>query len=373
MNTASDYASGKLVDLGAKTIDDINQLIDNLFDLLDKAVDEKEIAAIIKLLKALKQISDEDELEKSNSKNNLTPANILSTPSSRKTETFDPNPVVQKAKDYGEWAKQKFIEDNKPSKKRPRERLANTREFNGFSRDQLIEYYSPSKFYSLSSEQRRALFQATVNEYLDSNGVERCPVTLKNMPINKKSVYYGLYRPQYQEISINSNLFDNIDQLDNENNAYFPYQILSTLIHEATHHVQFQNLEDGADDEKSQLIKSSMMNDQDNMSYDEYLTEADELDARDSALAYIKEAALNATQNRLNLCVFYNLQKNDEMKNPKKAVSKEVKNMFPNIYDNTFMKTTVEKISNMKASQIEMNEIIHGRYISEQMQRRKKF
>ncbi|MBQ7466875.1 MAG: hypothetical protein IJS74_02250, partial [Clostridia bacterium] len=295
------------------------------------------------------------------------------TENAKPQDKIDENPVKQKAKDYGAWAKQQLQSSGKPHKTASRLDLIDTKAFDGLSRKELLEYYTPSKFYSLSGKQRDALCQATVNEYLISHGCRPCPVGFMDMPVNDRCVYYGLYRPQYQEIFINDNLFNNIDTLSDQNNTNFPYQILSTLIHEATHHMQFSDIERGADNEKTRLIKRSMMNNQNNMSFSEYLAEADELDARNSALEYIREASYEAGAGRQNLMAFYNVQKNSEIKSPKKEVSKQVHSFFPDIYDNTFLSPSIESTSRMAANAKEMNEIIKGHFIAEHLQRRKRF
>ena len=369
LEKASIFANGEIVDLGAKNIDDIYDLLDAIFDMLDKVKDKKKLKDLLILLEALNAVVEEDNFEKLEK----LKTKKVKAENKKQKDKIDEDPIKQKAKDYGAWAKSKLFTNKRSSDENLGPRLVETKQFDGLTRTQLLEYYKPSKFYLLSNHQKHSLFQATVNEYLASNGIPTCAVEFFPMPITDKSVYYGLYRPQYGEIYINSNLFNNIDNLSDEGNTYFPYQILSTLIHEATHHIQFTSLEHGANDDKNRLIRRSMMNNQDNMSFEEYLTEPDELDARNSALQYIREASYEAKHGKQNLMAFYNIQKNHEIKNPKKPVSKKIQSFFSDIYDNTFLSPTVERSSSMASNARQMSEIIHGRYISQNLQRRKRF
>ena len=62
------FAEGQIVDLDTHSIDDIYDLIEIVFGLLEKVKDNKKINDLLILLDALQLIVDEDELEKEEKK-----------------------------------------------------------------------------------------------------------------------------------------------------------------------------------------------------------------------------------------------------------------------------------------------------------------
>lgn len=368
LDLADNFANGEFLDFKKYDIKDIGKLSDALISMLYKVKNEKQLKQLLQLLDALNLIAEEEPSDENEENRKLKNKSVLK-PSDDK---IDENPVTQKAKDYSAWAKQQYLQFDQYVRNRKKSKLIDTTKFEGLTRDQLIAFYHPSKFYSLSTKDRNALFQATVNEYLVSNGAEPCAVNFMEMPITDRSIHYGLYRPQYGDLFINSKLFDNIDELAQNGNIHFPYQILSTLIHEATHALQFQSITKESLTEKDQLILNSMKHSQSNMSYHEYLAEADELDARNSALEYIRNAIPSVQKGRENLKAFYNTEKNKEMKNSKKYVQKNVQSMFPDLFDSTFLAPDLAKMQRMNSSAKEMQAIVKGNYVSQIMQRRKR-
>lgn len=252
----------------------------------------------------------------------------------------------------------------------PTERsIVNTTSFKNLSRNELVKNFQADKFYSLTSTQKQALFQAVADEYLSSYGVEPCAVNLVDLPISDKSVCFGQYNPNTGSISINKNLLANIDSADEANNQYLPYQILSTIIHEARHRVQFSMLNDKNLSDKERLVVNSLMHPQENMSYNSYLAEPDELDARNEALAYIRQVATSQQGTDNSLAQFYNLTKENEMQNSKSPVSPKVMENFPDIYENTYLRQG-QNYNRMQQEKREFSQIIRGNYQSLELAKR---
>ena len=241
----------------------------------------------------------------------------------------------------------------------------NTTRFDNCTRSELVKNFQADKFYSLSTTQKQELFQAVVNDYLTSNGVEPCNVSLSNLPIDEKSICFGQYNPNTGSIHINRNLLTNLDSADEANNQYLPYKILSTLIHEAQHRVQFANLENDNTSEKDKLVSNSLMHPQNCMTYSQYLTEPDELDARNAAQEYIRQQAKNQTGSN-SLAQFYNVTKEDEIKNNKRDVPSKIKDLFPDIYNNQFLKEA-QNFSRMKDEKKECFQIVRGNCYSPEL------
>ena len=236
--------------------------------------------------------------------------------------------------------------------------VVNTSKFDNLSRKELVQHFSADKFYSLSSTQKHAFLQAVANEYLSSNGVEPCAVNLVDLPISENSICFGQYNPNTGSIDINRNMLANLESADESNNQYLPYQLLSTIIHEAKHRVQFSMLEDKNLDTKERVVVNSLLHPQNNMSYSAYLAEPDELDARNEALAYIRQAASTQTGSN-SLAQFYNLAKEAEMRNSKAPVSQDMKSLFPEIYEERYL-SQASNYNRMKEEKREFNQIIRG-------------
>lgn len=275
--------------------------------------------------------------------------------------------MLIKYQDYRLFAARKSSDSNYF----PTQKTVDTREFGKLSRDELISCFSADKFYSLTSNQREALFQAVVNDYLLSNGVAPCGVVLKDLPMSKSSICFGQYSPNSGCIYLNKNLFANLESADEANNQYLPYQVLSTLIHEARHRVQFSMLDCPNLGEKDQKVVNSLLHPQSSMSYSQYLSEYDEIDARNAALAYMREAANNQKGSN-SLAKFYNLAKEREIKNPKKDISSNMKAYFPDIYNNTYL-SSAPTYDSMRAELAEFNDITRGRYKALELAKRKQY
>lgn len=248
-----------------------------------------------------------------------------------KPDDFERAVIKQKAKNYGDYAYEKAKNSSFTATKAP---TIDTSPLQGLSRAQLVEMFDPKIFYSLSDKQREVLFQAVVNDYLAEHGVSPCAVQLGNLPIGNGKVCFGQYAPTAGKIEINKRLFSNMDELSNVSNAYLPYQILSTLIHEAHHRVQFMNIDNAPTSEADRLVKKSLIEPQSGKSFRSYLAEPDEVDARNASLAYLRECVLSPDKlkNATDLAKFYNDTKAQEMKNGKLPVPRELMEANPEIY-----------------------------------------
>lgn len=210
-----------------------------------------------------------------------------------------------------------------------------TRKFDGATRKELISLFNPQKFYQLTYNDQMSLLQAVANDYLRAQGVKPCAIKLAPLAFNGDKICYGEYDPNMGAIKLNSRLFDNMEDLDNCQNAYYPIQLLSTVIHEATHHVQFQKLGTESFDGsmKDNLVESSLVESQVSKTHAEYLAEADELDARNASLDYIKNAISgNGSNFDLSLAAFYNYMKDYEARNNTLPVSEQTKQCFDHLY-----------------------------------------
>ncbi len=205
-----------------------------------------------------------------------------------------------------------------------------TSEFKHFSRQELVSLYSADKFYNLSETQIMALMQATANEYLLDNGISPCAVEFRPMPLGRNKAVFGEYSPNTGTIYINSNLLGLLDRAKSENNQYLPYQLLSTLIHEATHRIQFANFGNNTTTLKDKAVQIALKEPQSNMSYSEYLGSVDEIDARNASMKYIRESAINLSSS--SLASFYNEKKKQELKNTKTDIPAELKPYFTDVY-----------------------------------------
>lgn len=308
------------------------------------------------LLKNIEEIKDELEsnVDSKDEKKKEEPKEEDKEASKAKEPT-DPR-VRAKAKLYGDFAYQRSLDENFKATKAP---TISNKKFDNMSRRELVGMYSPEKFYSLSDSERAALFQATVNEYLISNGVEPCAVSMVPLHFDDKTVINGEYVPALGEILLNTALFNNIDAYSEVNNRYFPLQILQTLIHEAQHRVQFQNIDQPEKSLADKEIKRSLKVPQSGLTFAEYLAEPDELDARNAALAYFREAAVESGND--DLAAFYNLQKKHELSNGKasgtsSALQNELKDVFnPKMFDVDITRTNMMSSSQKESVDIRNN------------------
>ena len=206
--------------------------------------------------------------------------------------------------------------------------------FENLSRKELVSFFSPDVFYKLNEKQVAQLLQATANEYALSNGAHPCEVKIAGLSAPNGGITLGEYNPSEQTIEINSNFLSRLQEFKDSKNAYAPYQLLSTLIHETQHHVQTTNL----NKKDSQLTPREKMacyalTEPNSNNYGEYLISTDELDARDSALSYLRQAAAEADDKQANeLVSVYAVSKREEESRPKPPVSAKIETAFDNIY-----------------------------------------
>jgi len=88
---------------------------------------------------------------------------------------------------------------------------------------------------------------------------------------------------------------------------------------------------------KQSLINNSLTHPQGGLSYEEYLSEPDEIDARDSALRFFRQAIDLCPESQADgLKRFYMHQKMREQKNGKAPVSSSVESFFPDVYNPSY-------------------------------------
>ncbi len=327
--------------------------------------------------KLKKMIESSDEVDNSKEKQ-------LQTSKQKDLEKEQIKIIESKAKRYGDFAFERAKNPKFKATTRPvidtsslLESLSKAKSQNGNSqlstRDQLVQMFEPDKFYRLSQRQKEILFQAVVNEYLQSQGVEPCAVKMSKLHMGNKTVTFGEYVPTEGVIKLNSRLFENIDDMANVNNPHFPYQILSTLIHEAQHRVQFMNIDKPAKNTAEKIMKESLFFPQSGKNFSDYLSEADELDARNASLKYFREQASNSQSQTTAkaLTNFYNFEKQKEINNGKSAVSQELMNEYVDIFNGKFLGTGISLNSNLYSK--EMFDVLLGREQQEMLSKRKPF
>ncbi len=234
----------------------------------------------------------------------------------------------------------------------PKPKLAGTGPFTSATREQLVSMFDSDKFYKMNNKQRTQLYQAVVNDYCRSKDIDPCGIKFTNLPISDKSVCFGEYVPSEKCVYLNSKVLDMIDEAGSVSNNYLPYQILSTIIHEAQHAVQFSKIQNQAESVKDFAISNALFNPQENLTYNQYLAEPDELDARNEAQQYIANMALKTGKPELK--AFYNSKKISEINNKKVEVEEEIKNCFPDIYNEQLF----SKVGHMGYSKAEFNRIL---------------
>ena len=241
---------------------DLEDLIDSMIESLEK--EKKEV----------KEIKNEEQKTHSSTLDQVT---INFNPVHTAT-------IAHKYASYSAYASHRAA--NKPT---PIKTSYPTREFDGLSRAQLVDYFKADRFYALTSKQKSSLLQAVANDYLKEHGVEPCAVELEKLPMSQTSICFGQYSPNKGYISLNSKVLENLEALEEANNQYLPYQLLSTVIHEAHHRVQFASLDKQNKNEKEERIADALLHPQNSLTYSEYLAELDEIDARNASLQYIRE------------------------------------------------------------------------------------
>lgn len=233
----------------------------------------------------------------------------------------------------------------------------NTKQFDNLSDNELIEMFSKDNFYKLNEKQIHALLQTVSDRYLSANNVSPCAIVLDNLTLNDNSVCYGQYSPNKGNISINKKLLRNLEDAENIGDQYLPYQLLSTVIHEARHRVQFSNLGKTNLSLKDQYVSLSLAHNQDLLSYSQYLAEPDELDARNASLEFLKNAAKSSVKNSSSLIEFYNHKLKNEHNNNKSEISDTAKAFFEEIYYSTPIKSKNPKSINPQM----FSDLIHGK------------
>jgi len=212
------------------------------------------------------------------------------------------------------------------------EPFVNTKKFDKLSDSEILEMFAADKFYNLSKTQIHALLQSVANRYLASHGVSPCTVSLEDLTLNSNSICFGEYCPNIGAININNKLLDNLENCQNVRDQYLPYKLLETTIHEARHRVQFSKLGNNNLNAKEQYISESLYHNQDLLTFSQYLAEPDELDARNAALEFFKNAALTGVKNSDSLIDYYNYKLNKERNDKKDDIPGYAKEYFKEIY-----------------------------------------
>ena len=226
-----------------------------------------------------------------------------------------------------------------------------TSKYDKLSREELVELYHSSKFYNLEKEDVMSLVQATVNEYCIANGVEPCAVVFEDLALSASEIQFGEYDPNKGSITINKKILDKFEDAKASGDQFYAYKLMSTIIHETKHRIQFSMLDNNNISEKDKAVCASLMHQQDSLSHSQYLAELDEVDARNAALEYIREASFSvkdsASANALKL--FYNYEKTDEQNNGKNEIASELKTQFGDVYSTNKLDCTLSSALNQNS------------------------
>lgn len=313
------------------------------------------------LLEMIEQIKEEIERKEDNNKQTSgAGSDTKPTEQSNTKKTVETQIIENKAKNYADWSFEKFKDSSFTATKKP---VLDTRSLDNLSRNQLVSMFKPNVFYSLSDRQKQVLFQAVANNFLLANGVSPCAVELVNLPHDSKSVCFGEYVPAKGTIYLNSHLLSAMDAMYEEGNTALPYKILSTIIHEAQHRVQFMNFDKQPRTEAERLLKASLIHPNASKSFADYLSEPDEIDARNTALAYIRECANNCEKpdEALALATFYNAEKERELSNGKKPVQDALMQSNRDVYSASMLKVPMSAQAQMRNGTVSMYQTLCGR------------
>ena len=172
--------------------------------------------------------------------------------------------------------------------------------------------------------------QAVANDYCKTKGVNSCAIELADLPFSDNAICYGEYVPSQSKILINRQVFDMLEDFKYCKNQYLPMKVLSTVVHEAQHRVQFETLDKPNKSVREQLVSDSINQEKREISHNKYLIEPEELDARDATIEYIKECARNS-DNPI-FAKYLNTLIMNERKNRKSNAPDYIKQHFINIY-----------------------------------------
>ncbi len=217
--------------------------------------------------------------------------------------------------------------------------------FHNLSIYNLLTLFYPSNFYKLDSKQIEALCQALVNKHCEAMNVIPCKVNFKEINSNSKYLTSGEYNVNEGYIDINKRYLTGFNIAKNQNNLSFPLRLMTTLVHEAEHRVQFANLDKPSTSEMDTLVKDSIMNPNNkdylvypsnNASFENYLSEPDEMAARNVSLAYLEEMVNMKASNNSEIekiAMYYNNILDEEQENQKLEYKENYKKFFSQIFN----------------------------------------
>lgn len=223
-----------------------------------------------------------------------------------------------------------------------------TSAFAHMSLNELQAMFLPSNFYKLNGQQVCQLSQAYVNAYCASLGVPSCRVNFNQLKSDDSAICFGMYYPNKGMIDINKKFILNLNFAKETGNPNFSLRLLSTLTHEAHHRYQFASLDNENKNARDKFVSYAIVNNKDKVwlandskvsTMAEYLSEPDEIDARDAALAAIYNLATIENDNitktdRDTAKLFFNNGLKKEQQNVKQELKPEYKKLFNFVYSN---------------------------------------
>lgn len=236
--------------------------------------------------------------------------------------------------------------------------------FDDLSLEELQALFIPSNFYKLTEAQIKDLSQALVTAYCKSHNVQSCRVDFKTIPAPSNQVVYGMYQVNDGCIEINQRFAIGIKSAKNAKNPVFPLQLMTTLIHEAQHRVQFASLDNQATNAREELVKQAILHPDckdylkskfsNSTSFASYMSEPDEVDARDSSLQFVESMLSNQhltnEEDYNKIAAYYNNMCETEQSAEKLAYKDNFKQLFPQIYS-----PKTYPVNNKKSTMLEID------------------
>ena len=164
--------------------------------------------------------------------------------------------------------------------------------FDCYSKDELISFFNAKTLSTLTQSEIAELCQSLSSAYAKEHNTAPALVQVAHYKDPAGKITYGTYYAGSNKIGINETLLKN---LANGGNDYEAMKLLQAVLHESHHGVQFNNIgkmlaSDSKETVVADLLALTENENQSNKTYQEYLWQVEEIDARFSALKEINIA-----------------------------------------------------------------------------------
>ncbi|MEG1581625.1 MAG: hypothetical protein RR334_00495 [Clostridia bacterium] len=232
--------------------------------------------------------------------------------------------------------------------------------YDELSFEELSSIMTSPNFSKLSDKELMQVCQAVSASYLKKEGVPPCLVRFENIKDKPNQFTKGFYSPADEEIVLNNKLITmkNEFKANGVDSSYIGATLLSTIIHESRHRVQFNNLDKSEKTGNFDYVTAMLQfaNNANITKFSDYLGAVEELDARNATLCELQSLALGSHGNE-TLKAFYEIEQTEEIHKKKtfettdivKAIKKDNTN---HTYDNILSAIGAEK-NNYNVSNLE--------------------